>query len=214
VLLKQVPVPAPVARAEPIVINSNADFTAANGVVSGKGSSDDPYIIEGWVMDGTNNSPPIRIFGTTAHFTVRYVHVENGLSGISLIDVINGRVDHAYVANVTTGINVIECDSVALVKNTVKGCSIGINIVTSNNIRLDNNHFANNVQNVRQPTYPWEQTWIGDLVCVAVLIPLVFIIGLAVYFRIRRRPGKPQGLQMPIEVKDAGLEPPPTGPTE
>ncbi len=214
VLFKNERVPIPVARGEPIIIGSNADFTAANGVVSGKGSSDDPYIIEGWVIDGTNSSLSIRIFGTTAHFTIRHVHVENGLTGISLIGVFNGRVEHSYVANVTTGINVIECDSVAVVGNTVKGCSIGINIVTSVNIRLDNNHFSNNVQNVRQPSIPWEETWLGDLVCVAVLIPLIFIIGLAVYFRISKRPGKPQGLQMPIEGEDSGLEPPPTGPSK
>jgi hypothetical protein len=33
---------------DPIEISGNAGFTLGNGVVSGTGSSSDPYIIEGW----------------------------------------------------------------------------------------------------------------------------------------------------------------------
>ncbi|MFL0809741.1 MAG: hypothetical protein K6L76_04945 [Agarilytica sp.] len=53
----------------PIVISSNSDFTAANGVTSGSGTSADPYIISGWEI--TSGSICISISNTTAFFTIQ-----------------------------------------------------------------------------------------------------------------------------------------------
>jgi len=39
---------AALTERHPIHITSNSEFTAANGVVGGSGTQDDPYIIEGW----------------------------------------------------------------------------------------------------------------------------------------------------------------------
>ena len=38
---------------DPIHIDGDADFTAANGVTGGSGTASDPYIIEGWDIDAT-----------------------------------------------------------------------------------------------------------------------------------------------------------------
>ncbi|NIP67606.1 MAG: hypothetical protein GWN76_06265, partial [candidate division Zixibacteria bacterium] len=35
---------------DPIYIDGNEDFTPENGVVSGSGTENDPYVIEGWVI--------------------------------------------------------------------------------------------------------------------------------------------------------------------
>src|SRR5439155_17321817 len=59
----------------PIAIHSNTDFTAANGVRSGTGTSTDPYVISDWLIDGnahTGSQVTIWIESTNA-----YVVVEN-----------------------------------------------------------------------------------------------------------------------------------------
>ena len=61
----------------PIDILYDFAFTYANGVVSGSGTSDNPYIIEGWkiITSGTHG---IRISGTTKHFIVRNNFIDTG----------------------------------------------------------------------------------------------------------------------------------------
>ncbi len=58
----------------PIRINSNADFDEAHGVVNwdtGNGTEGNPWIIEGWDINGTGYGYCIFIGNTTEHFTVR-----------------------------------------------------------------------------------------------------------------------------------------------
>lgn len=75
---------------KPIKINKNADFTPQNGVVSGNGTVNDPYIIEGWIIN-TTNPTGIEIRHTTAYFMVRHCLVPNE-EGIFFYDIENGQV--------------------------------------------------------------------------------------------------------------------------
>ncbi|MCK4444703.1 MAG: hypothetical protein KAW09_09180, partial [Thermoplasmata archaeon] len=60
----------------PILIEGNGNFTVENGVVSGNGTWDDPYIIERWEIDNFRNfSSAIEIRNTSAHFVIRYSHL-------------------------------------------------------------------------------------------------------------------------------------------
>jgi len=54
---------------DPINIQSDNDFTEENGVSEGSGTKENPYIIEGWEIDG--NEYGIKIWHTTSHFIVR-----------------------------------------------------------------------------------------------------------------------------------------------
>ncbi len=82
---------------QPIRINSNADFTLANGVSGGNGSAIAPWIIENWDIDGTGYGYCIYIGNTTEFFEVRecYLHHASGAynppyypnSGLSLSNV-------------------------------------------------------------------------------------------------------------------------------
>src|SRR5437773_1133532 len=58
----------------PILIQSDADFTAANGVVGGSGTPADPYRIEGWDIT-PSGGPGIAIRNTAAYFEVRDLRV-------------------------------------------------------------------------------------------------------------------------------------------
>ena len=60
----------------PIAILGNADFTAENGVVSGRGTTDDPYVIAGWeITVGPEDLYGLRIENVTESFVVRGVVV-------------------------------------------------------------------------------------------------------------------------------------------
>src|SRR5207248_3225740 len=64
----------------PIAIHANTDFTAANGVRSGTGSSADPYVISGWLIDGSANTGSqvmIWIESTNAYVVVENNRITN-----------------------------------------------------------------------------------------------------------------------------------------
>lgn len=67
----------------PIVIRTNADFTAANGVVAGTGTVADPFIIAGWHVKSAQGTA-IHIENVTAAFVVRD-NILDGMTGLRII---------------------------------------------------------------------------------------------------------------------------------
>ncbi len=64
-----------------IRINSDSDFTWANGVVSGSGSVSSPYKISGWTIDGGGKGIAIYIGNTTKNFTIENCELFNATGG-------------------------------------------------------------------------------------------------------------------------------------
>ncbi len=88
----------------PIQITGNAGFGPANGVVGGRGTSRDPYIISGWEIEG-NGTPALEIRGTNTFFVVRDLSIPVGdREGALLVNVSNGQVDNVTVTHVRDGI--------------------------------------------------------------------------------------------------------------
>ncbi|UCF08791.1 MAG: right-handed parallel beta-helix repeat-containing protein, partial [Thermoplasmata archaeon] len=134
---------------DPIIINGDENFTAANGVTGGSGTWDDPYIIEGWEIN-LDETDGIKISNTNAHFVIRNVHIYHGWShsAISFFGVENGRVEHSklefnkyflYMAaatNITIDNNTISygycgfylnaCYDISIVNNTLNKPHFGI----------------------------------------------------------------------------------------
>lgn len=81
---------APVSHA-PIFVGNNSSFTPANGVTSGSGTKNNPYIIENWEIDAGSGTG-IQISSTSVYFILRNCKVTNGQWGISLSSVSNGTV--------------------------------------------------------------------------------------------------------------------------
>ncbi|MEM3040044.1 MAG: hypothetical protein QXO54_04490, partial [Candidatus Methanomethylicaceae archaeon] len=77
----------------PITIVGNDQFTPENGVVSGSGTPSDPYIIENWTIDAQNGNG-ISIFHTDAYFIIRNCTIFNGVYGIYMLNVTNGRIEN------------------------------------------------------------------------------------------------------------------------
>jgi len=95
---------------DPILIVGDSDFTPQNGVTSGLGRADDPYVIEGWDISA-ENANGIEIRNTDAHFIIRNCHLRDGRSkykhGVYFEDVVNGRIDGVVSENNFHGIFVV-----------------------------------------------------------------------------------------------------------
>ncbi len=74
-----------------IKIDSNADFTSANGVIGGNGTQDNPYIIGWWDIDAQGGNYAIQISNTTAYFVITHCYLHNTSNGgVVLNNVTNG----------------------------------------------------------------------------------------------------------------------------
>ena len=78
-----------------IVISNDYEFTVENGVCSGTGDLNDPYVIENWIIDAGYDDYGIRIHGTTRAFVIRSVEISGAAkAAVYLSYVRNGRVDN------------------------------------------------------------------------------------------------------------------------
>ena len=90
---------------DPILIDGDANFTAANGVTRGSGTASDPYVVEGWsVASGTEAAIYVR--NTRAHFEVRNVSIAGAYNAVRLENITNGRVDESVLVDVGYGFDI------------------------------------------------------------------------------------------------------------
>lgn len=172
-----------------IMIDSDSEFTAENGVASGSGTKSDPYIIEGWRIGPSPNVTAIDIHNTRSHFRIRDVYLFSCSLGILMNNVHDGRVENSQFMNCSVGVAVVRSDDCKITTSTFEGSVVAISISYSDVSQSDNT-FINNVNDVTRikNKVPWEQSWIGAAVCVAILIPLVAVITMLLYFRFRPAP--------------------------
>ena len=131
---------------EPIYIFGNDGFTSKNGVVSGSGSADDPYIIEGWYIDASSTDYGIYIDHTTAHFVIRGCVVEMARdAAIYLNSVTNGSIEGCQLSLGETGVHLLNASG-----NVIKGSVIAENhygvlmLLGSHDNRVCGNSFIDN----------------------------------------------------------------------
>jgi len=105
---------------EPIHIYGNDAFTVENGVVSGCGTSQNPYVIGGWRIDPQGDSSGITVDHTTLHFVIRNCIIE-GASGaaIHLESVSNGRIEGCQLLGSERGILLENSHYNAIVGNLI-----------------------------------------------------------------------------------------------
>jgi parallel beta-helix repeat protein len=104
----------------PIDIMNNAEFTAANGVTGGSGSSLDPYVIEGWEITAST-ADGIRLYTTSAWVIIRDVYVRDGgtsFDGIRLWGSYNIRIENCTITTSLHGVR-IDFSTADMVNNTI-----------------------------------------------------------------------------------------------
>lgn len=168
-----------------IRIDGNADFTAENGVVSGTGSSNDPYIIEGWeiVMNGTGTG--ITVTTTDKYFVIRDVRIVEAKIGIRFYEVYHARVTASYIDDCLTGLTASYSEVSNVDNNVISNCSVGVSLRYCDAFKVTDNTFVDNDQDMFVVSLPWIQTRQADLVFALIAIPLVAFVALLIYFRIR-----------------------------
>jgi len=88
-----------------IVITNDHEFTVENGVCSGSGTAEDPYVIENWMIDAGYDEYGIRIHGTTRTFVIRNVEVSGASkSAVYLSYVQNGTIENCLFESNWVGV--------------------------------------------------------------------------------------------------------------
>ncbi len=114
-----------------IRINSNADFTLANGVSSGNGSAGNPWVIENWEINGTIFGPCIYLGNVTDNFIIRNCTLMFPYSNWS------GLYWEA------AGIQLWNTDYGDIINNIIHNCSRGIYLsVHSDHNLIENNQIS------------------------------------------------------------------------
>jgi parallel beta-helix repeat protein len=125
----------------PILIDGNAGFTNASGVVQGSGTASDPYVIENWDISAST-AAGVKILNTDAHFIVRNCYVHDGLSyhAMYLGLCANGTITENNCSNNAVGIHLGLSSDNTIYNNTCNSSDMaGINLYFSNNNSIYNN---------------------------------------------------------------------------
>lgn len=121
----------------PIRILGDGGFVAANGVLHGSGTADDPYVIAAVEIDAAGHEYGIAIEHTTAYFVIRdcKVHGANSSrdgragrgSGIYLSDVVNGRIENCKISgNEERGLALYDASNIVISDNEITENGRGI----------------------------------------------------------------------------------------
>jgi len=147
---------------EPIYIYGNSGFTVENGVFSGTGTADDPYIIEGWRVDRPDADYGIYVDHTTAYFVIRDCVVEGTrIAGIYFNTVRNGRVEDTQIGLSDTAVHLLDSSNNVFERNVFAECKVGVSTAaTSRDNVITNNTFLDNGLNGHDPNR-WNR-WYAD----------------------------------------------------
>ncbi|MFW6176638.1 MAG: NosD domain-containing protein [Thermoplasmatota archaeon] len=150
----------------PIKIDSNEDFhdQAESKGWLGNGTEKDPYIIEGYGIDGTDSGYCIFIGNTTDYFIVRDCYLYDSIgqhgwryffeSGIQLYKTRNGIIEDNIASNNKYGVFLYEAEKSKIKNNTFAQNSISIfgsNIDHWNTHHIDSSNTVND-----KPVYYWK----------------------------------------------------------
>jgi parallel beta-helix repeat protein len=130
----------------PILIDGDADFIPTNGVSSGSGSWNNPYVIENWDISAST-AIGIDIRNTDKHFVIRDAWVHSGGSifeGIFLYHTTNGTVQNTSISDNRVGINIDSSANTTIISSTISQNGNGILLVDSNRATIASNTISNN----------------------------------------------------------------------
>jgi hypothetical protein len=137
---------------DPIVIDGNGDFTAANGVTGGSGTPMDPFVIEGWEISPPPFGIGIKIQNTNAHFIIRDVYVHSGdidMSAISMNNVTDSNITKSTLFGFGNSIGFSWSTNITIADNEISGAWIfAISGGPSFNVTLTGNNISGRMGNV------------------------------------------------------------------
>ncbi|MFX1506708.1 MAG: right-handed parallel beta-helix repeat-containing protein [Promethearchaeota archaeon] len=137
---------------DPFPIDSNAflSYIAAFDAWPGGGTKNDPYIINGSIINSLNRY--LEVKNVALHFIICDWILSQGRIGISLENVQNAIITHNDVSNCNIGIHLKDCSSIIIERNKIHSNNMGIQVGTipflsvepSYNVSIINNLFSRN----------------------------------------------------------------------
>ncbi|MFA5862199.1 MAG: NosD domain-containing protein [Candidatus Thermoplasmatota archaeon] len=126
-----------------IRISSDAEFTAANGVRSGNGLSDDPYVIDRWhIVPAVGAAVTIR--GTSAHVLLRGNMVDQPVPAARAWVCWLWCAEHQVAPPSRVGILVEQSSNVTLAANVVNGFLNAVSVANARDVAITGNHLVYN----------------------------------------------------------------------
>ncbi len=120
----------------PIIIRSDLEFTAENGVIAGAGTPEDPYIIGGWTISVSGDDPyGIYVENTTKPFVIRGCTVVGAQhpkgAAIAMVNVQNGVMEDCLVRNSLNGVLIQSSQNLVLRDNFFAVSGLGLQVLGS-----------------------------------------------------------------------------------
>ena len=128
------------------IISINSNYELNQTATSGNGTLLNPYVIEGFTINGNGSLYCILINNTDKFFIIRDCTIFNSTYGIYLNNVSNGEVSlNSIFSNLITGLFMKYCFNNSILLNSVYGNKVyGIFIQESNFTQILGNHLNNN----------------------------------------------------------------------
>jgi parallel beta-helix repeat protein len=176
---------------EVIRITGDDDLVVGqNGIVMGSGTSSDPFVISGWEIGQISGSSGIEVWNTKAHLKIVGLNISSCNIGILLYNVSDVSVKSTIFYKNILGLSIQYSKDCKVSDCVFQENYYGITIRYSD-VSRSGNDYIGNTQNVIEKKQPWEQGWMGTLVCVAVLVPLSIAVAFMLFFRVKSRPKPP-----------------------
>ncbi|UCF09491.1 MAG: right-handed parallel beta-helix repeat-containing protein [Candidatus Bipolaricaulota bacterium] len=148
---------------DPIYIHGDDEFTPANGVVSGCGTANDPYIIEGWHIVPTLAGYGIYIDHTSSYFIIRHCAIEEASGNAILLNsVTHGRIENCLLLSSDTGLRLENARDNVIARNLFAENRYGaVMAVCSEGNILTQNSFLGNLCAAQDPERKNHWCWEG-----------------------------------------------------
>jgi len=119
---------------DPITILGNGDFTAENGVISGSGTVEDPYLIAGWEIDVPSGVPyGIKVENASVSFILRGLVIRGAMeaqgAAIRLGFVSAATIEDCTIANSVNGIAISYSVDVTVRRNVLYVLGRGLRVI-------------------------------------------------------------------------------------
>lgn len=119
---------------DPITILGNGDFTAENGVISGSGTVEDPYLIAGWEIDVPSGVPyGVKVENASVSFILRGLVIRGAMeaqgAAIRLGFVSAATIEDCTIANSVNGIEISSSMDVTVRRNVLYVLGRGLRVI-------------------------------------------------------------------------------------
>ena len=137
---------------ETIYIYGNQAFTCDNGVVSGCGTKESPFVIEGWRIVTCGADFGINIANTSSYFVIRNCVIEGASAGIHFVNVSNGAIECCLLLRNDRGILLENSHFNGILGNLVAENRIGADLTLgSRENTATGNSFVLNARTAHDP---------------------------------------------------------------